>query len=52
MKPFNEKLTIKTSKYLSLVLRHKPELIGLILTTDGWASIEELIEKFLKVLED
>lgn len=34
---------IKVSKFLSLVLRHKPEEIGLTLDEHGWASIEELI---------
>jgi putative RNA 2'-phosphotransferase len=34
---------IKVSKFLSLVLRHKPEEIGLTLDENGWASIEELI---------
>jgi len=32
-----------TSKFLSLILRHKPEEIGLTLDPNGWASIEELI---------
>ena len=36
---------IKASKFLSLVLRHKPEEIGLVLDGQGWASIHELIEK-------
>jgi putative RNA 2'-phosphotransferase len=36
---------IKLSKFLSLVLRHKPDEIGLILDPQGWASIEQLIEK-------
>lgn len=35
----------KVSKLLSLVLRHKPEEIGLILDDEGWASVNELIEK-------
>lgn len=34
---------IKTSKFLSLVLRHEPERIGLVLDTQGWASVEELL---------
>lgn len=38
----------KTSKFLSLVLRHKPELIGLSLDNFGWADIDELIVKALK----
>ncbi len=33
------------SKYLSFLLRHKPESIGLKLDESGWASINELIEK-------
>ena len=36
---------IRTSKFLSLVLRHKPEEIGLVLDGQGWADIDELIEK-------
>ncbi|MGH8082546.1 MAG: RNA 2'-phosphotransferase [Lysobacter sp.] len=34
----------KTSKFLSLVLRHEPETIGLTLDANGWADIEELID--------
>ncbi|UJB17943.1 MULTISPECIES: RNA 2'-phosphotransferase [Lysobacter] len=34
----------KTSKFLSLVLRHEPEAIGLTLDANGWADIEELID--------
>lgn len=33
----------KTSKFLSLVLRHEPEAIGLSLDENGWADIDELI---------
>ena len=33
------------SKFLSLVLRHQPEKIGLVLDEYGWASTGELIEK-------
>lgn len=32
-----------SSKFLSLVLRHKPELIGLKLDKAGWAKVEDLI---------
>lgn len=32
------------SKYLSLILRHKPEVIGITLDKQGWADVEELIE--------
>jgi putative RNA 2'-phosphotransferase len=33
------------SKLMSLVLRHKPEEIGLYLNENGWANVEELIKK-------
>ncbi|MDF0495429.1 RNA 2'-phosphotransferase [Bradyrhizobium yuanmingense] len=33
------------SKFLSLVLRHQPETIGLVLDSQGWASIDDLIAK-------
>lgn len=35
----------KISKMLSLVLRHKPQTIGLELDAQGWAGTGELIEK-------
>lgn len=34
---------VKTSKFLSLVLRHKPETIGLRLDKSGWVSVKELL---------
>ncbi len=40
-----KKHLIKTSKFLSRVLRHAPEMIGLQLDTQGWADVAELIEK-------
>jgi len=36
---------VKTSKFLSLVLRHKPETIGLSLDEEGWAEVDELLRK-------
>jgi putative RNA 2'-phosphotransferase len=33
------------SKFLSYVLRHKPDAIGLTLDSRGWTSIDELITK-------
>lgn len=33
----------KMSKYLSLILRHKPEVIGITLDEHGWANVEDLI---------
>ncbi len=41
----NAKENKKVSKFLSLILRHKPETINLILDGNGWADIDELIEK-------
>lgn len=35
---------IKLSKFLSRILRHKPELVGLELDRQGWANVAELIE--------
>ena len=35
---------VRTSKFLSLVLRHRPERIGLTLDEHGWARVDELIE--------
>ncbi len=34
---------IKLSKFLSLILRHRPERIGIQLDSAGWANIDELI---------
>jgi putative RNA 2'-phosphotransferase len=36
------------SKFLSLILRHSPETIGLHLDENGWADIEELMIKAAK----
>lgn len=33
------------SKFLSLVLRHRPDLIGLTLDSEGWTSIEDLLAR-------
>ncbi|MFW5855214.1 MAG: RNA 2'-phosphotransferase, partial [Thermodesulfobacteriota bacterium] len=37
------KRQVKTSKFLSYVLRHKPEAIGLSLDPEGWARVDDLI---------
>ena len=37
-----------TSKYLSLILRHKPEAIGITLDEHGWANVDELIAGIAK----
>lgn len=34
---------VRTSKFLSLILRHKPQEIGLMLDENGWADVDELI---------
>lgn len=39
------------SKYMSLILRHKPEAIGITLDEHGWANVEELIAGIAKVNE-
>lgn len=41
----NEKRQTKISKFLSLILRHKPEEINLSLDENGWADVSELLEK-------
>lgn len=41
----NEKTAKHISKLLSLVLRHSPETIDLKLDKNGWATVEELIQK-------
>jgi putative RNA 2'-phosphotransferase len=35
----------KISKFLSLILRHQPQLINLTLDPQGWAEVNELMEK-------
>jgi len=34
---------VAASKFLSLLLRHKPEEIGLSLDDEGWAEIEDIV---------
>ena len=36
------------SRYISLILRHKPEVIGISLDEHGWANVDELIEGISK----
>lgn len=38
-------MSVSRSKYLSLILRHQPETIGLTLDEAGWAEIDELVTK-------
>lgn len=44
----NEKDIKRISKFLSLLLRHRPEKIGLNLDKNGWAEVEELRTKSAK----
>ncbi|XHR29854.1 MAG: RNA 2'-phosphotransferase [Chthoniobacteraceae bacterium] len=39
-----DKETIKASKFLSLILRHEPERVGLKLNEAGWTGVDELLE--------
>ncbi len=39
----NRRLT-KISKYLSFVLRHHPESIGLKLDSERWARVDQLVQ--------
>ena len=38
----------ETSKFMSLILRHKPETIGITLDEHGWANVNELITGIAK----
>ena len=49
----------ETSKYISMILRHKPEVIGITLDEHGWANVDELIDGIsrtqsfdMKILEE
>ena len=39
---------ITLGKFISLILRHKPETIGITLDEQGWADVEELIKAMKK----
>ena len=41
----NPRAISSTSKYLSFILRHRPDAIGLELDSEGWADIGCLIER-------
>ncbi len=38
----------EVGKFIALILRHKPEVIGISLDEHGWASVDELIEGISK----
>lgn len=40
---------VKQSKFLSLILRHKPETIGIVLDQSGWVEIDTLLNALQKV---
>ena len=39
---------VKLSKYLSMILRHRPEAIGIRLDEHGWADVDALVEGIAK----
>lgn len=39
----SDKRMKNTSKFISLILRHKPEAVGISLDEHGWADVQELI---------
>ena len=41
----------ETSRFISLILRHKPEVIGIHLDEHGWAKVDELIAGIAKKQE-
>lgn len=40
----NNRSIVRTSKFLSLVLRHKPQTIGIQLDEAGWVKVDTLLE--------
>lgn len=38
----------ETSRYMSLILRHKPEIIGITIDEHGWADVDKLVEGIAK----
>jgi RNA:NAD 2'-phosphotransferase (TPT1/KptA family) len=45
MHNIRNKQLVKWSKFLSLVLRHKPEAIGIALDAQGWTDVAVLLQK-------
>lgn len=39
----NQKKLERSSKFLSLILRHEPQKIGLVLDSNGWADVDQLL---------
>lgn len=42
---------LNTGKFIALILRHKPEAIGIQLDEHGWAKVDELIAGIAKTQE-
>ena len=42
---------VKSSRFLSKILRHNPEVVGITLNDKGWASVSEIL-KILKIKKD
>lgn len=42
---------IDTSRFVSLILRHKPDTIGITLDEHGWANVDQLIDGISKQRE-
>ena len=48
----NKQEEINKGRFLSYILRHKPEKIGLKLNKNGWVYVNELVEKSGLTLEE
>lgn len=47
--PQNDRVShVRTSKFLSLVLRHRPDTIGVTLDQAGWTGVEDLLDALAK----
>ncbi|WP_372366343.1 RNA 2'-phosphotransferase [Candidatus Uabimicrobium sp. HlEnr_7] len=44
----NEPLQKKLSRFMALILRHRPEVIGLELDHEGWCELQVLLQKIQK----
>ncbi|MDQ9022555.1 RNA 2'-phosphotransferase [Acinetobacter sichuanensis] len=44
----DEKILRQRSKFLSLVLRHQPETIGIQLDAEGWTDVSNLLQQMIK----
>jgi putative RNA 2'-phosphotransferase len=42
--PGRDKRTVKRSKFLSLILRHQPETVGIVLDPAGWVDVAVLLD--------